>query len=194
MEKQEKEKQSFFKKHWSNIIFGVFVVLLIVPQTRMPIQVFINKIIAFSPSEIDADDRSRLEHYNWILMDESEKDINFNQSKDRVVIINYWATWCAPCIAEMPSFQNLYSEYKDEVDFYFVTNEESEKSESFMSKNDYVLPYYRQRSQAPELLQSSSLPTTYMISKDGEIVMKKIGAANWNSDKVRNTIDEHLRR
>lgn len=193
MEKKEKEKQSFFKKHWSNIIFGVFVVLLIVPQTRMPIQVFINKIIAFSPSEIDADERSSLDHYNWILMDENGDDINFNQSKDRLVIINYWATWCAPCIAEMPSFQDLYSDYKGEIDFYFVTNEESEKSESFMSKNDYDLPYYRQRTQAPDLLRSSSLPTTYMISKDGEILMEKIGAANWNSDKVRNTIDEHLR-
>ena len=125
-------------------------------------------------------------------MNERGEDINFNQSKDKVVIINYWATWCAPCIAEMPSLQELYTEFKDDVDFYFVTNDEPQKVNTFMSKNDYDMPSYRQRSQAPQILQSSSLPTTYMISKKGEIIMKKIGSANWSSDKVKNTIRENL--
>ncbi|MGO2102861.1 MAG: TlpA family protein disulfide reductase [Psychroflexus halocasei] len=192
MKNKEEKKESFLKKHWSNILFGLFVILLIIPQTRTPIQVFINKIISFSPSEISEDDRESLKTYNWVLMNERGEDINFNQSKDKVVIINYWATWCAPCIAEMPSLQELYTEFKDDVDFYFVTNDEPQKVNTFMSKNDYDMPSYRQRSQAPQILQSSSLPTTYMISKKGEIIMKKIGSANWSSDKVKNTIRENL--
>ncbi|MGO2294674.1 TlpA family protein disulfide reductase [Psychroflexus halocasei] len=192
MKNKEEKKESFLKKHWSNILFGLFVILLIIPQTRTPIQVFINKIISFSPSEISEDDRESLKTYNWVLMNERGEDINFNQSKDKVVIINYWATWCAPCIAEMPSLQELYTEFKDDVDFYFVTNDDPQKVNTFMSKNDYDMPSYRQRSQAPQILQSSSLPTTYMISKKGEIIMKKIGSANWSSDKVKNTIRENL--
>lgn len=192
MKNKEKKKESFLKKHWSNILFGIVVVLFIVPQTRTPIQVFLNKIISFSPSEISEDDRESLKNYNWVLMNEKGDDINFNQSKDKVVIINYWATWCAPCIAEMPSLQELYTEFKDDVDFYFVTNDDPQKVNTFMAKNDYDMPSYRQRSQAPQLLQSSSLPTTYVISKTGEIIMKKIGSANWSSDKVKNTIKENL--
>ncbi|MGO1751789.1 MAG: TlpA family protein disulfide reductase [Psychroflexus sp.] len=192
MKNKEEKKESFLKKHWSNILFGIVVVLFIIPQTRTPIQVFLNKIISFSPSEISEDDRESLKNYNWVLMNEKGEDINFNQSKDKVVIINYWATWCAPCIAEMPSFQELYTEFKDDVDFYFVTNDDPQKVNTFMAKNDYDMPSYRQRSQAPQLLQSSSLPTTYVISKTGEIIMKKIGSANWSSDKVKNTIKENL--
>ncbi|MGO3689897.1 MAG: TlpA family protein disulfide reductase [Psychroflexus halocasei] len=192
MKNKEEKKESFLKKHWSNILFGIVVVLFIVPQTRTPIQVFLNKIISFSPSEISEDDRESLKNYNWVLMNEKGEDINFNQSKDKVVIINYWATWCAPCIAEMPSLQELYTEFKDDVDFYFVTNDDPQKVNTFIAKNDYNMPSYRQRSQAPQILQSSSLPTTYMISKKGEIIMKKIGSANWSSDKVKNTIRENL--
>lgn len=192
MKNKEEKKESFLKKHWSNILFGIVVVLFIVPQTRTPIQVFLNKIISFSPSEISEDDRESLKNYNWVLMNEKGDDINFNQSKDKVVIINYWATWCAPCIAEMPSLQELYTEFKDDVDFYFVTNDDPQKVNTFMAKNDYDMPSYRQRSQAPQLLQSSSLPTTYVISKTGDIIMKKIGSANWSSDKVKNTIKENL--
>lgn len=189
---KENKNESFLKKHWSNILFGVFVVLLIIPQTRTPIQVFINKIIAFSPSEINAAEREQLDTYNWVLMNENGQDVNFKQSENKVILINYWATWCAPCIAEMPSLQELYDEFKEDVDFYFVTNDEPKKVNVFMQKNDYNLPTYRQRSQAPRILQSSSLPTTYLISKNGEIIMKKIGAANWSSDKVKNTMKENL--
>lgn len=190
--KNNEKKESFLKKHWSNILFGIVVTLFIIPQTRTPIQVFLNKIISFSPSEISEDERESLKTYNWILMNEKGEGVNFKQSKGKVTIINYWATWCAPCIAEMPNLQELYTEFKDEVDFYFITNDDPQKVNTFMAENNYDMPSYRQTSQAPLLLQSSSLPTTYVISKKGEIIMKKIGSANWSSDKVKNTIKENL--
>jgi thiol-disulfide isomerase/thioredoxin len=185
-----KQEQTFFQKHWSNILFLIFVILLLIPQTRQPIQVFLNRVIAFSPSEIDASDREALTDYEWYFKNENNKTVNFTQSEGRLTLVNYWATWCAPCIAEMPDLQKLYSDYKDEMDFYFITSEEPEVVKRFLERENYALPVYYFLSPPPDILKSSSLPTTFLIGKEGDIIMKKTGAANWNSKTVRATIDK----
>ena len=57
-----------------------------------------------------------LSNYNWTLRDISETDFDFNTAKGKVVVINFWATWCPPCIAEMPSLDLLYQNYKNNDD------------------------------------------------------------------------------
>ena len=179
----------FLKKNWLNILFIIFIVLLFIPQTRKPIQVGLNKIIAFSPSTVAEDKRENLENYNWNLQNLDGGPVNFKRSTGRVAIVNFWATWCPPCIAEMPSFQKLYNDYGKKVDFYFVSSEEAEKIEAFL-KNKYDLPVYQPLSRPPEKMLSRSLPTTYVLSKNGEIVVAKKGAANWNDSGFRKTLDE----
>lgn len=185
--------KKFIKKNWSNIIFVVLIVLLIFPQTRMPIQVGLQRLISFSPSEIDVEDRTVLNDYQWNLTSLNDERIDFSQSKGKVVLINYWATWCPPCVAEMPDLQELYTAYSDQVDFYFVTSDEKEKLTLFLTKYNYNLPVYIQTEKSPDLLETTSLPTTFLISKTGEIIMRKKGAANWNSDSVHEIIDKLLK-
>ncbi len=183
---------NFIKKQWSNILFGVFIVLMIVPQTRMPIQIFIQRFISFSPSEIAKEDRTTLKDYNWNLVTLNAERANLSQSEGKVILINFWATWCPPCVAEMPELQELYNKYGDKVDFYFITNEEPEKVKLFFDKKGYDMPMFFQIEKAPKALESSSLPTTYLISKTGEIVMRKTGAASWNSDSVHEVLENLL--
>lgn len=170
----------------------MFLALLIIPQTRMPIQVFVQRLISFSPSEKAEENRETLEDYNWNLRQLDSEEVNFSQSKGKVSVINFWATWCPPCVAEMPSFQKLYDTYGEDVDFYFVTSEEPEKVNRFMEKNGYTLPIYIQSYKSPKALQSNALPTTYLISKSGEIVIEETGAADWNSKKMRSLLDRLL--
>jgi len=176
---------AFLKKHWSNILFFIFIGLLILPQTRMPIQVFVQQIISFSPSEIEEDRRKSLTDYQWILRDLDSTEINFSRSTGKVAIVNFWATWCPPCVAEMPSFQKLFDMYDEEVDFYFVTSEMPVKVKAFMEKEGYSMPVYFPSSETPQQLQYTVLPTTFVISKSGEIVIEEEGAAHWNSDKMQ---------
>lgn len=190
--KNMSKEKSFFQKHWSNLLFAVFIILIVIPQTRQPIQIALNRLIAFSPSEINESDREVLKTYNWRLKTGNDTTINFTQSKGKVVLINYWATWCAPCLAEMPDLQLLYADYKDKVDFYFITSEDPGDVSSFLEQENYTLPVYYFLSTPPEVLKSSSLPTTFLIDKQGQIIMKKTGAANWNSQTVRTTIDKLL--
>ncbi len=184
---------NFIKKNWSNILFFTFLAVLIIPQTRMPVQVFLQRLISFSPSEKSEAERETLQNYNWNLLQLHGDRVNLFQSKGKVVIVNFWATWCPPCVAEMPSFQKLYDTYGDKVDFYFVTSEKPEKVEKFRKKNGYTLPIYLQTSKAPQLLESSVLPTTYLISKSGALVIVEESAADWNSEKLRTLLDKLLK-
>ena len=159
----------------------------------MPIQIFIQRIISFSPSEIDEEDREQLSNYDWNLRNLQAENINFSSSEGNVIIINFWATWCPPCVAEMPELQELYNNYGDRVDFYFISNEKPETINYFFDKKGYDLPAFIQIEYAPFQLESTSLPTTYLISKSGKIVMRKTGAASWNSDKVHQVLDDLLK-
>lgn len=166
---------------------------MIIPQTRKPIQVFLQKGLAMiSPSVIQESKRESVNDYNWELQNIDGGSINFNSSEEKVVLINFWATWCPPCIAEMPSLHKLHDDYKDKVDFYFVSNEELDVLSEFLKKNNYSFNVHVPKTKYPEAFDVSSIPRTFLIDKNGDIVIDKTGAANWNSEKVRNQIDKLL--
>lgn len=164
------------------------MILLILPVTRKPVQVALNRLIVWSPSVVTPDKRQVLKDYDWELRDLEGRPHNFRISAGNVVLVNFWATWCAPCIAEMPSFQKLYSEFGDKMDFYFVSSEEPEVLRSFLREKAYNLPVFRFLSRNPEQLDFSALPTTFVISRAGVIMVEKTGAANWNDREFKNLL------
>ena len=180
-----------------NLLFFIAIALLIIPQTRQSIQVFLNKGIAFivKPSVIDDSEREVLSNYNWVLRDISETDFDFNTSKGKVVVINFWATWCPPCIAEMPSLDLLYQNYKnnDDVVFLFVSNEKISVIKKFMSEKEFSFNVYQSLTEYPNEFDVTSIPRTFVIDKKGKIVIDKSGAADWNSEHVTSTIDALLK-
>lgn len=182
------------KSKRNNIIFLVIILLMIIPQTRQPIQVFLQKGLAmFSPSVIKEDKRIALTDYDWQLVDENGRSYNFNDAKGKVVLINFWATWCPPCIAEMPSMEKLYQDYKDDMVFLFVSNETQEIISKFKQKNDYEFVVHASITQNPKLLEASSIPRTFVLDQKGHIVIDKTGAADWNSKSVRELLDDLLK-
>ncbi len=184
--------RSYIKKHWSTILILTLVALLMIPQTGMPIKVFVNRLISFSPSEISEEKQIQLKNYHWKLQDLEGEPIDFAISEGSVSIVNLWATWCAPCVAEMPSFQDLYNDYGERVDFYFVSMESEEKLQSFLTKKGHDLPVFIPKQGLPDAFSAHSFPTTYLIAKDGKIVIDKAGAADWNSKEVRSLLDRLL--
>ncbi|MEP4781473.1 MAG: TlpA disulfide reductase family protein [Algibacter sp.] len=152
-----------------------------------------NKGLALiSPSVVAKENQNKLNSYNWKLRDYNGSIFNFETVKGKVVLINFWATWCPPCIAEMPSMQSLYNDYSDKIEFVFVSNESSQTIREFLDKKKYTFNVYSPVNSAPESFDVSSIPRTFLIDKKGNIVIDKIGASNWDSDKVRVTIDNLL--
>jgi hypothetical protein len=88
--------------------------------------------------------------------------------------------------------QLLYDDYKDKIEFVFVSNETFLVINEFINKNGYNFEVYNPITRYPELFNVTSIPRTFLINKDGSIVIDKTGAANWNSEKIRETIDTLL--
>lgn len=172
----------------------MLIALVLIPQTRQPIQILLSKSIALvKPVSVNDTDLKTIPHYNWTLTDENNLSFNFNETKGKVVLINFWATWCPPCIAEMPSLQLLYNAYKDKVVFLFVTNEDFTKVNPFLTKNNYIFKVQKPITAYPEYFDISTIPRTFLIDKLGNIIIDESGAANWNSEKIRKTIDKLLK-
>ncbi|MEP3372575.1 MAG: TlpA disulfide reductase family protein [Maribacter dokdonensis] len=175
----------------SDVIFALFILLLLIPQTRTPIQVAINKlkVVVWSPSLEDANDQDQVAPFQYAVTDLQGASRNVAVGEGKVTFISYWATWCPPCIAELPGIQRLYDVYGDRVNFLLLTQETPEKVERFVRKKGYELPIYFPKMQAPEVLQENSIPTNYVIDAQGTIIIKETGAADWNSSKVRNLLN-----
>ena len=182
------------KSHIYNSIALVVVILMIVPQTRKSIQIGINQVKAlFAPGIHKTSEKEVLTSYQWILKDDMGLFYDFHNAQGKVVFVNLWATWCPPCIAEMPNIEKLYQEYQDRVQFLLVTHEEQKTVLRFLEKRQLQIPFYQPQTKSPEELSSTSIPATFIIGKDGTIHVDELGAANWNSHAVRELLDSLLK-
>jgi thiol-disulfide isomerase/thioredoxin len=94
--------------------------------------------------------------------------------KGKVVFINFWASWCPPCQAEMPSIEALYKklEKDDRIVFLFMNeDEDKQKAKAFLEKHDYTIPLFSRVGAVPNEIFSGSLPTTIVMNKEGKIVL-----------------------
>jgi thiol-disulfide isomerase/thioredoxin len=177
-----------------NIIGVVIIALLIIPQTREPLQVLLHKGLSYinQSTVIDKNERISVSYSNWKLRSDNNTTLNFNTTKGKVVFVKFWATWCPPCIAEMPSLQALYNDYKDKVVFLFVTSDNFKTVEEFKTKKGFDFEVFQPRSEVPKELKTRSIPRTLIIDKTGEIVIDESGAVDWNSESVRSQLDQLL--
>ena len=141
-------------------------------------------------TEITAASISMPADFNLNLMDEYGKVISLEEFKGKVIFMNMWATWCPPCIAEMPNINKLHTEMGDEVAFVMVSlDDDFETAQAFNKRKGYDLPIYALQSNRPVMYQSSTVPTTYVIDANGQLVLTHKGMANYNTSKFREFLD-----
>ena len=183
-----KTKRTHFKL--SNILFVVLILLFIIPQTRTPIQVGLHQLLAkIMPVSIE-EEGPQIDYEHWQLQGIDGSKIDFENLKEKVVIINFWATWCPPCIAEMQSLDELYTAYQDDNDFIFlyISNETEETLRRFINNKDYNFEAFKAMSSIPNVFETTSIPRTLIIDKAGRIVVDKSGASDWNSETIHNLL------
>lgn len=185
-------KDKKFKLKISDIIFYIFIILALIPKTRVFIIRGVTELGIMQPSVKKTKVSLQTEEWNWKLVDTNNKIISLSDFKGKVIIINFWATWCPPCVAELPSLHKLYRTFSNtnNVAFIFVTNDDIQQAHEFLQHKEMKdLPIYTPASYIPISLQSKSIPATFIIDKDGNIVVDKKGAANWSSKKIIELID-----
>lgn len=176
----------------TNALWIVAILLILFTPVRYHLRMFVGNILFGSTHIVAKDDREILENYNWNLIDLQGNTLSFQDLKGKVVFVNFWATWCPPCVAELPSLVRLHQEYGSKVVFAFVAEDEEEKVRKFLVKKGYQLPVYFETSRTPDLLFSQTIPATYIISKSGEIVVKEFGVAKWDSNRNKQLLEELL--
>ena len=130
---------------------------------------------------------------NMLQFSDLENNIFTLQNfKGKNLFINYWATWCNPCLAEMPYMAELYENYKDEEDiiFLYLSREKLETIKNYIPKDKSLqqLPIYKIITD-DEFFATSGIPTTFIINSDGEVIVKDLGSAFWNDESVFKFID-----
>jgi thiol-disulfide isomerase/thioredoxin len=118
------------------------------------------------------------------LVDANNTPLNFTQFKGKIVVINNWASWCPPCIAEMPSIQNLKNNLKNEhIVFVMVSYDDTpEKALRFMQKKNFDFEIYFPGKKYP--FHTESIPATFVLDKTGKVIAVHNGMANFDTPKV----------
>ena len=181
-------------KLFQNIAFVIFLALLLFTPLGTFVKIQLNRLIVFSPKTIQLQDQKALSSLQWQLIDAYGKKVSLQDYKGKIIFVNFWATWCPPCIAEMPSLQKLYNDYHDKIVFLFVTTDSFNKTNVFLKNEALSLPVYQSLTNPPLEMESATIPATYVVDKQGNIIVAKIGVANWNSDSFRQKLDDYLRK
>lgn len=141
-----------------------------------------------SPSEVNEE---RYASYDFILENLAGEAVSFKTLEGKTVFVNFWATWCPPCIAEMPDIHSLYDEKKDDVEFVMISLDQDEgKAQRFIEKKGFEFPVYYLRSNLPTTYDTHSIPTTYVIDKNGKIRIENHGMAKYSSGSFKEFLSE----
>lgn len=121
--------------------------------------------------------------YDFLLQDADGHTLSFEKFRGKTLFVNLWATWCPPCIAEMPDINNLYNEIaREDIAFVMISLDDNfEKAKTFVVEREFDFPVYTLNSPLPPVFNSRSIPTTYVISPDGKILAKHQGMAKYNT-------------
>ena len=113
--------------------------------------------------------------------------------KGKNLFINYWATWCNPCLAEMPYMAELYEnyQYQDDLIFLYLSREKLDTIKNYIPKDESLqnLPIYKIVTD-DEFFATSGIPTTFIVNSKGEVVVKDVGSAFWNDESVFKFLDQ----
>ena len=113
------------------------------------------------------------------LYGEEGGEFTLSAQKGKVTVINFWATWCTPCVAELPYFAELYAEYGDEISLVAIhSNLVTDDVDKFLAKENLDMPFALDKTGAviKSLGGSTQLPMTVIVDADGKIVYNKVGS------------------
>jgi len=133
---------------------------------------------------------------NIPFVDRDRKPLHLSDFKGQVVVLNVWATWCAPCRYEMPTLANLQRHYADRgVKVLPLSVDEDSKFEdvkSFIDVQEPLEVYADTTFSSPSKLGVSGMPATLIVDKQGRAVARLDGEASWDTPEVKALIDKLL--
>ena len=172
-----------YKGHYKNIAIKYVQEIMEKPELSVP-----------DPEEMEVTTID-FESNMLLFQDLEGNEFSLRNFENKVLFINYWATWCNPCLAEMPSMAELYNQYKENnnIVFLYLSKEDADTIIDYIPKDDSLgqLPIYKVVTD-DDLFSTRGIPTTFIVNRNGKIVIKDVGSAVWNDQSVVDYLDNLL--
>ena len=133
-------------------------------------------------AQTSAASESKMTAPDFTVYDAKGKAVKLSDLKGKPVVLNFWASWCPPCKGEMPDFNKVYAEEKNDIQFMMVDvvdgeRETQEKGAQYVKSQGFNFPvYFDNKQDAAYAYEISSIPSTVLIDKNGIIVNGYEGA------------------
>lgn len=122
------------------------------------------------------------------FLDLSENNLDLSVYKEGKIVINYWATWCRPCIKEMPSLKRAEEILEDYgYTFLLVSDETISKISKFKNERNFDFNFLKSI-KSFETLGIYSMPTSYIFDENGKLIETIVGAIEWDSEEMINKL------
>jgi len=135
----------------------------------------------------------KVSDFELSLIDGSK--FKYTENKRKIVVINFWATWCGPCISEIPELNELVENFKDNKDVIFlaITDEDKKTVEDFLKKQKFLYKLGINGKEVRREFKVYAFPTHFIIDKKGRIVFKQIGYIEGTGERLKSKIEELLK-
>jgi thiol-disulfide isomerase/thioredoxin len=127
------------------------------------------------------------------LLNTAGEQVELSSFKGKKVFVNLWATWCPPCVAEMPSIQALYDKANNEnAEFILISfDKKFETAQRWVLQKNISVPIYTAASELPEIFQVNGIPTTFIFDENGELIFRHVGSEDYSSSKFLNMLSKN---
>ncbi|MCB0391655.1 MAG: TlpA family protein disulfide reductase [Bdellovibrionales bacterium] len=120
------------------------------------------------------------------LNDIKGKTIKLSDFKNKIVIVNFWASWCDPCVEEFPSLLKLLNDFKGEIVLLAISADHSEEDmnnflKAFNAESPYLYVMWDKEQEVAKKYGTSVLPESYVLGYDNKLIRKVAGVDDWSS-------------
>ena len=172
----------FLKKIITAVFLFCAVFLIFIPQ-QINAQVSQETAALLRSARIQTlNERTDPENFTLPLLNGTS--VSLSDYKGKYVILNFWATWCPPCRAEMPSMETLYRRFNSQgLEILAVdVGENTNTVQQFIQNNNYTFPILLDRNnRVSGIYGITALPTSYIIDREGKIIAKVVGSIHWDT-------------
>lgn len=192
-------KLTFKKSWWPYLLLAVVYLALTLTGTRAEVFGFMQRGLlatglmraqaAEAPAEVPVYLSAGADA---LLLADAEGGLHrFSEFRGKTVLVNLWATWCPPCIAEMPGLENLYQKTKGEVAFVMISRDRDfALARNFVARKGYHFPIYYARGPLPPELSSNGIPATFVIAPNGRVAFTHTGMADYDHPDIEKFLRE----
>jgi thiol-disulfide isomerase/thioredoxin len=188
--------KKYIKQNWTSILLALFVIIMLAsPDVKSWVlrQLMLTGLFnAKIESKASDAGYQKAVDFDFANANDAVKQ-NTSTLRGKVVFINFWASWCPPCRAELPSIEKFYGRVKNNKNIFFLIVSEDDAlsvAAQFLHRNDYTIPLYRATSIVPGFLYNGVLPTTIVLDKDGNVRYKHEGFANYGTENFLTQIED----